>query len=80
MQWTLQDLVVLRDVGIAIDRETFDSVLAYENCNRNLCGCSVCKTPSMGQHASFCPRASLLWDIGWYDLHQQREHDWEPTE
>jgi hypothetical protein len=79
MQWTLQDLIALRDAGVAIDRETFDSVLAYENCNRNLSECQLCKTPSMGQHASFCDRASILWDIEWYEIIRQRELESEVT-
>jgi hypothetical protein len=73
MQWTLNDLIVLRDAGVAIDRELFDSVLEYENKNFNLAPCSTCNTPSLGQHASFCDRASILWDIEWYEILRQRE-------
>jgi hypothetical protein len=73
MQWVLQDLVFMRESGVLIDRETFDSVLAYENCNRNLIDCLVCGTPSMGQHASFCPDASVLWTVNWFEIVQARE-------
>lgn len=73
MQWTLKDLMVLRDAGVAIDRELFDSVLEYENCNRNFAPCSICNTPSLGQHASFCDHASILWDIAWAEILRQRQ-------
>ena len=73
MQWTLHDLIVLRDAGVGIDRQIFDSALAYENCNRDFSECHICKTPSLGQHASFCDRASILWDIEWHEILRQRE-------
>lgn len=73
MQWVLQDLMFLREAGISIDRETFDSVLAYENCNWGLYDCALCGTPSMGQHANFCKLASILWESDWYQRVQEVE-------
>jgi len=66
MQWVLQDLMFLHEAGVAIDRQSLDEVLEYENRNYSLCHCRVCGTPALGQHASFCERASILWEPDWY--------------
>jgi len=74
VQLVLADLMFFREAGVSTDRDTVDSVLAYENCNRNLTDCLACGTPSMGQHANFCKWASILWEPDWY--RRIVEEDW----
>jgi len=74
VQWTIQDLSFLHEAGVAIDRQTLDEVLEYENRNYSLFDCTVCGTPALGQHANFCERAAILWELDWH--RRIVEEDW----
>ena len=66
IQWTLYDLIVLRDAGVAIDRELIEAALAYENIHRDIAPCD-CGAVSFTPHLSTCPRASVLFESNWYE-------------
>lgn len=72
MQWVLTDLIFLRGARVAIDADTFASVLEYENRHYDFAPCE-CGTKSLEQHSMDCRRASILWETRWFEIVQARE-------
>lgn len=66
-EWTLDDLMLLREAQITIDEETFASALHYENMHRGFAACSDCGAITFTQHQQSCPRASVLWSPDWFE-------------
>ncbi len=73
LQWVLTDLIFLRGARVAIDADTFASVLEYENRHYNFAPCE-CGAKSLGQHLMDCRSASILWEPDWY--RRIVEEDW----
>jgi hypothetical protein len=72
-QWTIHDLILLKDAGVLIDAADFVSVLRYENLHRNFSACSHCCAVTWTQHQPSCPWASVLHDKNWFEILQGRE-------
>ncbi len=68
MQWVLQDLMFLREAGIGIDADLFAQVLESENTHRNFAPCTGCGVRTFGQHLSYCPWASILFEENWFKV------------
>jgi hypothetical protein len=66
--WVLNDLILLVDAGVKIDREVFDEALEYENSNYSLIECPEqnCHAPVFGQHTPVCAKGSILWEPDWH--------------
>jgi hypothetical protein len=72
-QWTLHDLVFLKENDVAIDGEIFEFVRAEENTHRDIAACSGCSVRTFGQHDPSCPRASILFEPRWLEILTHRE-------
>lgn len=68
MQFTVQDLVFLREVAIRIDEETLVSVRTCENTHRDFARCPGCGALRYEQHKQSCFRASILFEPTWYEF------------
>jgi hypothetical protein len=75
MQWTIHDLILLKDAGIRIDAADFASVLACENLHRNFSACPDCCAVSFTQHQPSCRWASVLWLPDWFEIMQARDRE-----
>ena len=72
MQLALSDLVFLRKAQIAIDEETFASVLRFENEHHDFTSCLGCCAITFAQHQPCCPRASILFQNNWFEILAER--------
>lgn len=79
MQLVVADLMFLRDAGVVIDEEMFESVLRYENMHRNFAPCPDCRVTTFSQHDPQCRYASVLWLPDWFEIIQAREIDREKS-
>lgn len=68
MRFTLDDLILLKDAGVALDAADVREVYVRENVNRSLLPCEHCDTPRGGQHLPNCPRESVLALENWYEI------------
>jgi hypothetical protein len=73
MQWTLRDLVFLKENDVAIDAGMLEFVRAYENMNRNIGTCEGCCAITFEQHQPSCPCASILFEPRWFEILLARE-------
>jgi len=68
VNWTLQDLLFLREAGVVIDADLFEQVRTEENMHRDFASCSGCGAVTYSQHSSECPRATILFEPLWFEL------------
>jgi hypothetical protein len=73
VQFVLADLMFLRDAGVVIGDEMFESVLRYENMHRDFAPCPDCRVTTLHQHDPVCRYASVLWSPNWFEIIQARE-------
>jgi hypothetical protein len=71
---TLNDLVFLKDAGLAIDALDFTQVLEFENKHRDFSPWHKCGVTG-AQHDLECPRASILTLPDWYERLKQIASD-----
>lgn len=67
MNLNLQDLILLRDAGVAVSADEFLETLVFENTHRDFSPCGECGTETWGQHDMDCPRATVLWEPDWFE-------------
>jgi hypothetical protein len=73
VQFTLSDLVRMRDHGLTISREDFRSAFLYENKHRDFSACSGCGAKTFEQHEMSCSRATVLMQPDWCEELQRRK-------
>ncbi len=72
VQFTLSDLVRMREQGLTISREDFRNAFLYENKHRDFAACSGCGAKTFEQHETNCSRATGLVRNDWYEELKRR--------
>lgn len=73
---SLQQLVQQIALGQQVDVETYLAVFFYENANKDVGSCTICRARGGfrgEQHAVECRRASIMVLDNWLNVYRQRE-------
>jgi hypothetical protein len=75
VNWTLNDLILLREADVAIDTDVFAAAFEYENRNYTSVAlpCVDCGATPLAQHSIECKHATILVLPDWYEEIQRRE-------